>query len=400
MQTLAYLGSLMRAETIRNAIIVCPKSVVRSWEREANLILKNMCIPKASVYAVTSDMGKEKRKRIFTDAINCSVKSPRLVVTTYGLVSSHITDLNTIAGSYRDSYWSYVILDEGHLIKNNKTKTHMDVKILSRSPKTRRLLLTGTPIQNNMKELHALVDYATSSKLLGSLKTFLNKYGHPIEEGRQRNASQWTVKKANEMNTKLKKVLEPYFLQRLKSTTFGDKLPQKKELVVFTQLSAKQRRMYEEYTDSIVFDGEISSPLAAVSHLKMLCGHPSLVKDSSSKYKYDFDLLVRDSTKLQVLIALLQRLKRAGHKCLVFSQSTKMLDIMEKVIDGSISHLRIDGSSAEKDRQRNVDNFNDKECDIDIMLLSTKAAGVGITLTGADRAVIFDPSWNRKFDIV
>ena len=72
-----------------------------------------------------------------------------------------------------------------------------------------------------------------------------------------------------------------------------------------------------------------------------------------------------------------------------------MLDIMEKVIDGSISHLRIDGSSAEKDRQRNVDNFNDKECDIDIMLLSTKAAGVGITLTGADRAVIYDPRYHR-----
>lgn len=83
MQTLAYLGSLMRAQTISNAIVVCPKSVVRNWEREANLIVKNMCVPKASVYAVTSDMSKAKRLRIFSDAFCCSAKSPRLVVTTY-----------------------------------------------------------------------------------------------------------------------------------------------------------------------------------------------------------------------------------------------------------------------------------------------------------------------------
>lgn len=73
----------MRAQTISNAIVVCPKSVVRNWEREANLILKNMCVPKATVYAITSDMAKEKRKRIFSDAFTCSAKSPRLVVTTY-----------------------------------------------------------------------------------------------------------------------------------------------------------------------------------------------------------------------------------------------------------------------------------------------------------------------------
>lgn len=153
MQTLVYLGSLMRAQTISNAVIVCPKSVVRHWERDANLILKNMCAPnKATIYAVTSDMGKEKRKKVFSDAFCSSVKTPRLVVTTYGLVSSHITDLTTIAGAFEDSHWNYVILDEGHLIKNSKTKTSIAVKLLARSPKTRRLLLTGTPIQNNSKK--------------------------------------------------------------------------------------------------------------------------------------------------------------------------------------------------------------------------------------------------------
>ncbi|KAL7455027.1 hypothetical protein ACHAWC_008543 [Mediolabrus comicus] len=404
MQTLAYLGSLMRAETISNAVIICPKSVVRSWEREANLILKNMSVPKATVSAVTSDMGKEKRKRVFEDAFTCTAKRPHLVITTYGLVSNHITDLTSLSNTFEDYRWNYIVLDEGHQIKNSSTKMSKDVRILaSRSPLTRRLLLTGTPIQNSMKELHTLFDWACGGKLLGSLKSFLNKYGLPIEEGRQKNASQWTVKKAAEMNGKLQTLLKPYFLQRLKKTEFQDKLPGKKELVVFTHLSAKQRLLYESYLDgdivSSVLTGETASPLAAVSWLKMLCGHPSLVKEAADDYKdCDVDLLVRDSAKLQVLISLVLRLKKSGHKCLIFSMSTKMLDIISYALDGCVRHLRIDGSTANNYRQKAVDHFNDEESNIDVMLLSTKAAGVGLTLTGADRAIIYDPSWNPAED--
>ncbi|KAK1735827.1 DNA excision repair protein ERCC-6-like protein [Skeletonema marinoi] len=148
MQVLTYLGSLMRAETICNAIIICPKSVVRSWEREANLNLKNICVPRATVTAVTSDMGKAKRKRVFEDAFCAPSKRPQLVITTYGLVSNHITDLTNISNTYEESRWCYVVLDEGHQIKNSSTKMSRDVRILaSRSPHTRRLLMTGTPMQ-------------------------------------------------------------------------------------------------------------------------------------------------------------------------------------------------------------------------------------------------------------
>lgn len=130
--------------------------------------------------------------------------------------------------------------------------------------------------------------------------------------------------------------------------------------------------------------------------LKMLCGHPCLVKEASRKYKdCDADTLVKDSAKLRVLLALIQWLKRSGHRTLVFSQSTKMLDIMARMFDeNSISFLSIDGSSSTKSHQQAVDHFNNCDSGIDIMLLSTKAAGVGITLTGADRAVIYELSWN------
>ena len=404
MQALAYLGSLMRAQTITNAIIVCPKSVVQSWEREANLNLKNICVPKATITAVTSDMGKAKRRRVFEDAFCAPSKRPQLVITTYGLVSNHITDLTNICNMHPENHWCYVVLDEGHQIKNSSTKMSRDVRILaSRSPHTRRLLMTGTPLQNNMKELHSLFDWACAGKLLGTLKTFLNKYGSPIEEGRQKNASEWTVKKASEMNEKLQVRLKPYFLQRLKKTEFQDKLPEKKELVVFTHLSAKQRLLYESYLEgdivSSVLTGETASPLAAVSWLKMLCGHPSLVKEAADDYTdCDSDLLVRDSAKLQVLMSLVLRLKKSGHKTLIFSMSTKMLDIIAEALADSVRHLRIDGSTANSYRQKAVDHFNDRDSNVDVMLLSTKAAGVGLTLTGADRAIIYDPSWNPAED--
>lgn len=254
-----------------------------------------------------------------------------------------------------------------------------------------------------MKELHSLFDWACGGKLLGSLKTFLNKYGLPIEEGRQKNASEWTVKKASEMNEKLQTLLKPYFLQRLKKTEFQDKLPGKKELVVFTHLSDKQRALYEAYLEgdivSSVLTGETASPLAAVSWLKMLCGHPSLVKEATDDYEdCDVDLLIQDSAKLQVLISLVTRLKKSGHKALIFSQSTKMLDIIGLALADCVRHLRIDGSTANNYRQKAVDHFNDRESNVDVMLLSTKAAGVGLTLTGADRAIIYDPSWNPAED--
>lgn len=136
-----------------------------------------------------------------------------------------------------------------------------------------------------------------------------------------------------------------------------------------------------------VLSGETASPLTAIAYLKQLCGHPSLIREDRDAVVDDrpADILLGESAKLQVLFSLMQRLKRAGHRALIFSQSTKMLDIMERVFDGSFTYLRIDGQSDSKSRQRNVDDFNDKDSGIDCMLLSTKAAGVGLTLNGANR---------------
>ena len=239
----------------------------------------------------------------------------------------------------------------------------------------------------------------------------MNYYGNPISEGRHKNVSDRTNEIAERVNIELQQTLRPHFLQRLKSVEFKDELPEKREIVVWTHLSEHQRKLYENYVEhggkvNSILAGEVSSPLEAISWLKKLCGHPSLVlwdQDGWHELKDNVDVdymkLVSDSAKLKVLVDLLRRLKKSGHRTLVFSQSTKILDIIERVLHPKGLVLsRIDGSTKERDRQRNVDDFNGEESGVDVMLLSTKAAGLGLTLTGADRCVVYDPSWNPAED--
>lgn len=234
---------------------------------------------------------------------------------------------------------------------------------------------------------------------------FNNRFATPIEDARSSNATSHVMRIGERANVELQEKIRPYFLQRLKIDFLADKLPKKGDFVVWTQLSEKQRSLYSTYVNSghsavaHVLTGISTSPLEAVTWLKKLCGHPILVEKGSldSFERLDPNKLKEDSSKLQVLDGLVQRLTAQGHRILIFSQSTKMLDIIERVLHRFILS-RIDGSTKEKDRQRRVDMFNNPNTSVDVMLLSTKAAGVGLTLTGADRAIIYDPSWNPAED--
>ena len=412
-QTLSYLGGMMRGGTIRNALIICPVSVLRTWEREANDILKRSAVPRVTVSVVSSDTKKALRVYQLQNALDCDETYPHLVITTYGLVRSSTLDFISHRSGEGEkpgqrtthpSRWDYVVCDEGHQLKNPATLATKSCWRVCRDGRTRRLLLTGTPIQNNLKELWALFDWATSSRLLGPLRRFQCAYGDPIEAGRLKASTVWTIRTAEKANKELQAKLRPHFLQRLKSKEFKEELPTKTELVVWTALSERQRSMYDSFLRSgmvaSVLSGETASPLEAITWLKKLCGHTSLV-DTAERSRIregGTDNLVRGSSKLLVLHDLLIHLKQSGHRALIFSQSTKMLDIIQRAIQDKIQTDRIDGKTREKDRQCAVDRFNQDGSDMDAMLLSTKAAGIGLTLTGADRAIIFDPSWNPADD--
>jgi SNF2 family DNA or RNA helicase len=185
----------------------------------------------------------------------------------------------------------------------------------------------------------------------------------------------------------------------MKNAEFAKCLPKKTELVVWAHLSHVQRELYESYLVdggqvSAVLSGETRSPLQAITYLKKLCDHPSLVTDEHARRGSELN----KSAKLDILLQLMKSLRKDGHRCLIFSPSTKILDIIEVSLSQTIKLARIDGSTKGKDRQSIVDNFNREGSVIDAMLLSTKAAGIGLNLTSADSAIIFSPSWNPADD--
>lgn len=231
-------------------------------------------------------------------------------------------------------------------------------------------------------------------------------FADPIELGRSKYATESTMNAAKRANTELQARLKPHFLQRMKKDILTS-MPPKKDFVVWTHLSAEQRRLYEEYvsgndTVKSVLSGEKTSPLEAVTWLKKLAGHPLLVdcnydRKMATLRRIDVSTLLNESAKLEVLAGLVEKLSISGHRTLIFSGSTMMLDIIERIFEG-LNLSRIDGSTKEAERQRQVEDFNREDSTVDVMLLSTKAGGLGITLTGADRAIIYDPSWNPTDD--
>lgn len=230
----------------------------------------------------------------------------------------------------------------------------------------------------------------------------------PIENARNKDATEQQRKASKKATEDLQTTIRPFILQRLKSDCLADELPDRKHVVIWTHLSPIQRKWYAQYVGSKdgtvadVLSGIKSSPLVAISWLTKLCGHPILVdKREYQKFvigKIKREELIALSSKLQVLDALVTHLKKNGHRTLIFSRSTKTLDVIQRVIQNIGGIRRIDGKTKQKDRQKLVDEFNAENSKIDIMLLSTKAAGMGLTLTGADRAIIYDPSWNPGDD--
>jgi len=399
--TLSFLGGLMKAKTIKKAIVVAPVSVLRNWEKEARQILRLCCDVKIQV--LSSDIAVYTRKKRLHQALEA--QSPQIVITSFGLVANnpdHFTQ--RVAGR---QVWDYVILDEAHKIKNPNTKSSISMELIAKSEKTRRLILTGTPIMNNLKELHALFTFATSGKVLGTHKEFQNDFGKPIEAARSADADDLEVKRGEEAMQELQKMIQPYFLQRTKAEYLAEALPSKHEYVLWTNLSPTQRDIYTEYiqseTVSSLLEGEAKSPLFAITWLQKLCGHPLLVGQDSVETignfeKYDPIELMAASTKLDVMYNVVKALIRKGHRTLIFSQSTKVLDIIERVLKDEFKLSRIDGGTKEKDRQKYVDEFNEPGSGADIMLISTKAGGQGLTLTGADSCIVYDPSWNPAED--
>ena len=394
-------------------IIVTPATVMKQWVKEFHQWWPPLRV--SILHSSGSGMMNVRREREIEDEIESEmwkvgdkrplgghhkaakkivdrvVKDGHVLVTTY-------TGLQTFAKILSQIQWGYAVLDEGHKIRNPDTAITMYSKMIRTH---NRIILSGTPIQNNLTELWSLFDFVYPMRL-GSLVTFRNQFEFPIKQGGYANASNLQVETAARCAEALKETIGPYLLQRFKVDVAQD-LPKKTERIMFCKLTKLQRDSYASFLNgdemSSILKGSRQA-LYGIDLLRKICNHPDLAnhKTLSKEANYDYGNPSK-SGKMQVVKEMLKIWKNHGHKTLLFAQHRIMLDILERLIrkmDG-INYLRMDGNTSIQERQNLVDHFN-RSKDIHVFLLTTKVGGLGVNLTGADRVLIYDPDWNPSTD--
>lgn len=408
-QVISFLAALHYSKKLsKPVLIVAPATVLQQWVSEFHRWWPPMRV--SILHSSGSGMlnvGKEERyedEDLWEDQQRPkqSSKAAKKVVDR---VSKHGHVLvTTYAGlqSYGDvlipTEWEYVVLDEGHKIRNPNTQITIYCKELL-TPN--RIILSGTPMQNNLVELWSLFDFINPMRL-GSLVAFRDQFETPIRIGGYANASNLQVMMAQKCAETLKDTISPYLLSRTKKDVAAD-LPKKSEQVLFCKLTKYQRDMYEYYIQTQGLAGVLNKTkpsFHAIDYLRKICNHPDLVNPKLKDKPGHSWGSASNSGKMQVAKALVHMWKRLGHKTLLFTQGRQMLDILEAFVrrQKDIGYLRMDGATPIKERQRLVDRFNN-DPDIHLFLLTTRVGGLGVNLTGANRVIIYDPDWNPSVDV-
>lgn len=315
-----------------------------------------------------------------------------VLITTY-------VGMRIYSGLIQPKQWGYCVLDEGHKIRNPNS----DISLLCKSIKTHnRIILSGTPIQNNLTELWSLFDFVFPGRL-GTLPIFQSEFSVPINIGGYANATNVQVQTAYKCAVVLRDMISPYLLRRMKADVAAD-LPKKSEKVLFCKLTKVQRDAYEGFIKSkelqAIMQGK-RQVLFGIDILRKICNHPDLVQRDilESKPGYDYGAPEK-SGKMQVVKALVTLWKTQGHRTLLFCQTRQMMDILGSFLHklSGIKFLRMDGATPVAQRQGLVDTFNE-DTSFHAFLLTTRVGGLGVNLTGADRVLIFDPDWNPSTDM-
>ncbi|KAJ9704139.1 hypothetical protein PVL29_005430 [Vitis rotundifolia] len=427
MQICGFLAGLFHSCLIRRAVVVAPKTLLSHWIKELTAV--GLSEKTREYYGTCTKTRQYELQYILQDK--------GVLLTTYDIVRNNSKSL---CGDNRfhdkrsedDFTWDYMILDEGHLIKNPNTQR---AKSLMEIPCAHRIVVSGTPIQNNLKELWALFSFCCP-ELLGDKNWFKVKYESPILRGNDKHASDREKHISSRVAKELRERIQPYFLRRLKNEVFHEddasetaKLSKKNEIIVWLRLTSCQRQLYEAFLNSeIVLSAFDGSPLAAITILKKICDHPLLLtkravedvlegmdsmlnqEDLGMASKLAMHLAAvseRDdflekndniSCKMSFILALLDTLIPEGHNVLIFSQTRKMLNLIEELlISNGYKFLRIDGTTKANDRVKIVNDFQDG-VGAPIFLLTSQVGGLGLTLTKADRVIVVDPAWNPSTD--
>eukprot|EP00727_Mastigamoeba_balamuthi_P011170 m51a1_g6676 putative myb domain-containing protein (1645) ;mRNA; f:210997-220030 len=373
---LAYLAKVR--EIPRPYLVVAPKSTLHNWEKEINRWAPFFKVVR--FHGVKDDREKIRDERIVPGDFD-------VVVTSYEVAIIEKAALR----KYR---WRYIVVDEAHRIKNENSLLSRVIRLFNSD---HRLLLTGTPLQNNLHELWALLNFLLP-EVFASSEDF---------------DAWFKLDPENQKDTvaKLHKVLRPFLLRRLKSEV-AKALPPKKEIKLFVGLSAMQKEWYKK---ALMRDVEViyATPgsaavkkrvrlLNVVMQLRKVCNHPYLFEGAEQGHAdgETGDDIITNSGKMVVLDKLLPKLQAQGSRVLIFSQMTRMLDILEDYLTyRNYKYARIDGSTDGNERDAQIEEFNKPGSDTLVFLLSTRAGGLGINLATADTVVLYDSDWNPQVDL-
>uniref|UniRef100_A0A0G4G8N8 Uncharacterized protein n=1 Tax=Chromera velia CCMP2878 TaxID=1169474 RepID=A0A0G4G8N8_9ALVE len=383
-QTIALLGYLLEHKNIRGThIIILPLTTLSNWEQE----FERWC-PDLSVlsYRGSPPDRAELRQRIKRGEAN-------VVLTTYEFVTR---DKNFLGSRP----WHCLVVDEGHRMKNSKSKIH---SVLRDFKSKYRLLLSGTPLQNDLKELWSLLNFLLPT-VFTKADDFERWFNEPFSQMPAGSEDDVVLSEEETLLVinRLHSVLRPFLLRRVKADVLQD-LPDKKEYVVRVELSAWQKRLYSSIEGKVVRQMDSSGKVQSkhisnvMMQLRKTCNHPYLFLD---EFTVDRDL-VRVAGKFEVLDRMIPKLLEFGHKILIFSQMTTLMDLLSDYLEAilQIPYLRLDGSVAFDDRTEMMARFNDPESEERVFVISTRAGGLGLNLQAADTVIIFDSDWNPQQDL-
>jgi len=395
-QTIVFLQALLKEGLSRGPFLIsAPLATIINWEREFEFWAPDM-------YVVTYTGDREARsvirKHEFSfedDAIRAGPRASRVktgakvkfhaLLTSYELVSVDSATLSSVD-------WAVLIIDEAHRLKNNQSRFFRTLFEFNIGYK---VLLTGTPLQNNLEELYHLLNFLQPEKF-NDMNGFLQDFSDLAKD---------------EQVAKLHDVLGSHMLRRLKADVLKN-MPSKSEFIVRVELSPVQKKYYRAILTknfdalNVKGGGGQVSLLNIVMELKKCSNHPYLLPAGhfeaprTANLAYEGTALIKACGKLDLLSKMLKKLKDQGHRVLIFSQMTRMLDILEDFLEYlGYKYERMDGKTGGSERQEAIDRFNAPGAEQFCFLLSTRSGGLGINLATADTVIIYDSDWNPHNDI-
>merc|ERR1719327_426610 len=393
-QTITFLYSLYKEGHCRGPFLIAvPLSTLINWERESALWAPDFYVVSYVGDKDSRIVIRENELSFEDNAVRKGDKASRIkastvkfhcLLTSYEMISMDAACLGSVQ-------WEVLVVDEAHRLKNNQSKFF---KVLAGYALNYKMLLTGTPLQNNLEELFYLLNFLTPGKF-NDLAEFQTSFEDVGKEEQVR---------------KLHELLGPHMLRRLKADVLKN-MPSKSECIVRTNLAPAQKKVYKNILTRN-FEALNSKGGAQVSllnimmELKKCANHPYLLPGPAEDAPigpnglFEVNAMIKACGKLTLLTKMLKQLKAEGHRVLIFSQMTKMLDLLEDYLDGvGYKYERIDGGITGSMRQEAIDRFNKPNAEQFVFLLSTRAGGLGINLYTADTVIIYDSDWNPHNDI-